>query len=106
MKSTNIKIAFDCDDTLISDGDQLIKENVDLAIKLSQMGCDIILWSQAGAERAKETLTTIQSWLSGFTSLQLEWKILEKGSIPVDISFDDEVVTHGLLNIKVPRSQK
>jgi len=85
---TKLKVAFDCDDTLITwleNGRAVPDWNI---IKLmrwfQENGHDVIVWSGGGVDYAKE-------WVEKFN---LYWpgndpRVIEKGSEVVDLAIDD-----------------
>ena len=92
-----IKIAFDVDGTLIKqnrDGLDIPHYKVIYLLRLLREILDvdsIYIWSGSGFDYAKR-------WKE---KLDLPGHVIVKGSIPVDIAFDDEEVNLGKVNIKV-----
>lgn len=95
-----LTIAFDVDDTLIVpavatgfDRDTPNYDTVSLFKWFQAQGNRMIIWSGSGVDWAK-------TWAE---KLGLECEIHVKGSVPVDIAFDDCDVTLGTVNVKVKR---
>ena len=89
-----IKIAFDIDGTLIDivgDSPRYDIINMLLNFSKSTYNTEIYIWSGGGLDYAER-------WKY---KLGLPGKVIEKGSIPVDIAFNDELVTLGKVNIQV-----
>lgn len=78
-----IKIAFDVDGTLIHQDGPLENtpryEIIQMFTVFKSLGNEMYIWSGGGVEYAEE-------WAQ---KLGLDAKIIEKGSIPVDIAVDD-----------------
>ncbi|MDR0462767.1 MAG: hypothetical protein LBG64_00920 [Pseudomonadales bacterium] len=93
-------VAFDVDDTLIipsvaSGGRDCPNYETIAILKWFQaQGCKIIVWSGSGCDWAK-------TWAEKLDLAPCE--IMVKGSIEVDIAFDDCDVTLGKVNVKVKR---
>jgi len=91
----NIKVCFDIDGTLIHQGwqkeDTPRYEIVDLFHHFERLGCDMYAHSGGGIDYC-------QRWIE---KLGLTAKVVEKGSLKADITFDDMPVTIGKVNIKV-----
>lgn len=90
--------AFDVDNTLIDDDENPREQVVQLFVLLQRFGCRMVIWSGNGVEYATR--------IAG--QLELDAKILEKGSIQPDITVDDVDMftrisekTLGRVNIKV-----
>ena len=93
-----LKIAFDCDDTLIIPsvvyGRDIPNYKVIAVFKwFQEQGNDMIIWSGSGCDWAK-------TWPE---KLGLRARIIRKGSERVDLAFDDCDVDLGKINIKVKR---
>lgn len=95
-----LTIAFDVDDTLIVprvatsfDRETPNYETIALFKWFQSQGNRMVIWSGSGCDWAK-------TWAD---KLGLEAEIHRKGSIPVDIAFDDCDVELGTVNVKVKR---
>jgi hydroxymethylpyrimidine pyrophosphatase-like HAD family hydrolase len=95
MEAPEITVAFDVDGTLIHQigprEDTPRYEVIALFHILQKAGCNMIIWSGDGVGYA-------QRWME---KLGLEAKILEKGCGEPDITFDDEIVILGKVNIRI-----
>lgn len=92
----SLVVAFDVDGVLLAERDnQPRAEFVALATLFHKLGQRVVIWSQAGEERAREASVLCD----------LPWaELAEKGAVPVDVTLDDEVVTYGkVANILVRR---
>lgn len=96
-----LTVAFDVDDTLIVprvatgfDRETPNYETISLFRWFQSQGNRMIIWSGSGCDWAK-------AWAE---KLGLECEIHRKGSIPVDIAFDDCDVKLGTVNVKVSRT--
>lgn len=93
------KIAFDVDGTLIRQNEDGLDvpryDTLSLLLGLHDIdpGVQIIVWSGSGEGYAKRW--TERLGIHKFTT------VVTKGSIEVDIAFDDQEVTLGKSNIKV-----
>lgn len=90
-ENSNIVVGFDVDGTLI---DLLSRPRYDVisAFKFfKSINCKMIIWSGGGLDYAR-------NWAR---KLGLDATIINKGSMKVDIAFDDEDVELGEINIKV-----
>ena len=89
-----IKVAFDVDGTLLTEGSEPQTprfEVIQLFLLLQSFGCEVSIWSHAGVIHAKNASDT----------LGLNARIIEKGAEFVDISIDNQDVKLGKVNIKV-----
>jgi len=100
MSTNKLTVAFDVDDTLIipsvvtGNRDIPNYDTITLIKWFQDNGHDVIIWSGSGVDWAK-------SWAE---KLGLEpVQIAVKGSIPVDLAFDDCDVKLGTVNVKVKR---
>lgn len=100
-KTQQLTVAFDVDDTLIVpavatgfDRDTPNYETIALFKWFQSQGNRMIIWSGSGVDWAK-------TWAE---KLGLDAEIHVKGSVPVDIAFDDCDVTLGKVNVKVKRT--
>lgn len=88
-------VAFDVDGTLIEqigEKEDTPRYHVIQLFKLFEsLGCEMIIWSGGGVDYADR-------WAQ---KLGLDAKIIEKGSIKVDIAFDDMQVNLGKVNVVV-----
>ncbi len=98
---SKLTIAFDVDDTLIVpavatgfDRDTPNYDTIALFKWFQSQGNRMIIWSGSGVDWAK-------TWAE---KLGLEAEIHVKGSVPVDIAFDDCDVKLGTVNVKVKRT--
>ncbi len=92
----SLVVAFDVDGVLLAEQDNQPRvEFVALATLFHRLGQRVVIWSQAGEERAREAQVICD----------LPWADLaEKGAVPVDVTFDDEAVSYGrVTNILVRR---
>lgn len=93
-------IAFDVDGTLIVKspwGDDVPNYPIIMLMAaFSQMNCKIYVWSGSGVDYAKRW--TEKLGMAG------EVEVIAKGSMQVDVAVDDEDVTLGKVNLKVPPS--
>lgn len=93
------KVAFDIDGTLIrmnDDGENVPRyDTLQLLIGLHDIShsTQIFVWSGSGVDYAKRW--TERLGIHKFVS------VIAKGSVEVDIAFDDEEVTLGKVNIQV-----
>lgn len=89
------KIAFDVDGTLIHQVGELTDtpryDIIQLFKLLEAADCEMYIWSGGGIDYAER-------WAE---KLGLKAHVIGKGSIVPDISFDDEEVTLGKVNIRV-----
>lgn len=94
-----LKIAFDVDDTLITKSH--IGVDIPKLHTVVVMGMlmdmiedlEVYVWSGSGVEYA-------QRWAEKL-GIDHEVTVVAKGSIEVDIAFDDQEVTLGTVNVKV-----
>lgn len=96
-----MRVAFDIDDTIlvpsVAHGFGMDTPNYDTiaVFKWFQaQGNDMILWSGSGPDWA-------QTWGEKFGLMP--FTVYPKGSVPVDIAFDDCDVKLGTVNVKVKR---
>ncbi len=87
------RIAFDVDGTLIDlSTDQPKVSVIRLLESFNQMEkCQVFVWSGGGTDYAK-------MWLN---RLGVNAMVIEKGSIDMDVCFDDEEVALAKVNIRV-----
>lgn len=90
-----MKIAFDVDGCLIDYDDAPRYDVIDLFRWFKNHGWDMYIWSGGGLPYADH-------WMR---RLGLQATVIEKGSIQVDITVDDEVVLLGVVNIVCPISK-
>lgn len=97
-------VAFDVDGTLITFDDQPRRDVMDTLILLSSVcGCEITVWSGGGKEYADVWVRRLflQRYMTNISEKPIH--LSKEGEGPfVDIAFDDEVVTFGKVNIRVP----
>ena len=74
------KVAFDCDGTLWDYDRKPRHEIIDLFRAFEALGCHMIIWSGGGIGYAEQAAR----------NLGLKAQVVVKGSVQVDISFDDE----------------
>lgn len=94
-----MRIAFDVDDTLIKhnhSGESVPKwETIDVMRYFAlNTDAEIIVWSGSGVDYA-------QRWTEKLGIDHYVDKVIPKGSIVVDIAFDDQVVNLGNANVKI-----
>lgn len=88
-------VAFDVDGCLISEtSDQALECVRSMLVELKQLGCYIIVWSGGGEEYAamQGRRIHIDQWVDEYSA---------KGVGYPDITFDDEEVTLGKVNIRI-----
>jgi len=85
IKKSDLKIAFDIDRCLISIKDTPNYNNIDLLWWFARStDFEIYVWSGGGIDYA-------QRWIEKLGLTHCGIKIIEKGSIPMDIVVDDEI---------------
>lgn len=92
-----IVVAFDVDGTLITFDDIPRYDIIKMAHDYIAMGCVVIIHSGGGQDYA-------QQWSEKLGLTQHNVKAFAKGSTDsynIDISYDDEIVTFGKVNIHV-----
>lgn len=94
-----ITIAFDVDQTLITPDFKPIYKNIDLLIKLSEVG-DILVWSGGGKDYAEQWVRKLglEQYVE-FTDIK---NTHCASYYNVQISFDDQEVKLGLINFQLP----
>ena len=90
-----MRVAFDCDGTLIDLKNKPRHEVIDLFRALEALGAEMIIWSGGGVEYAERVRDR----------LGLEARVIPKGTIVVDIAVDDQTVNLGLANILVSEGE-
>lgn len=93
----DLKIAFDCDLTLIDEHDRPIYENINLLLWFVDRGYSVIVWSGGGSD-GEGSYAHMHCRKLGIDELV---RIIPKGSEKVDIAFDDEQVALGQVNVVV-----
>lgn len=86
-------IAFDVDGTLIDENDRPIYQNIDLLLWYVDRGYLVIVWSGGGIDWANLIVRKL--------GLEDIVQVEHKGSMYVDIAYDDEAVEFGEVNIEV-----
>lgn len=94
------RIAFDVDMTLIDEEGQPIVNNVVLLKQLSHYA-DIFVWSGGGTDYVIRRLKEIESWVEGIDITVIPKTLDEGRKYGIDISFDDQEVSLGKVNIQV-----
>jgi len=96
MSNKTIKIAFDVDGTLIHLagmlGDTPRYEIIAIYSNFERLGCDMYVWSGGGIDYATR-------WCEKLGLVHA--KVIAKGSMIMDVVFDDEAVSLGQTNIQV-----
>jgi hypothetical protein len=97
-----MKIAFDIDDTLykiVGIAPRLRQipdyEVIQLLLLLHKFGAEIIVWSGGGVDYAEGIVNKLG--LDGIV------KVKAKGSVKVDLTFDDQDIKLGTLNFWIKR---
>lgn len=97
-----MKVAFDIDDTLwkirkYEGGFDQVPDYglIGVVHWFSQNGDDVIFWSAGGIDYAEKIITKL-----GLNDLG---RVIEKGSIKVDIAFDDCETELGIVDVRVNR---
>ena len=93
-EQTMVKVAFDVDGTLIhqiGEKEDTPRYDVISIFHLLELHCNMFIWSGSGVDYAKR-------WSE---KLGLKAAIVEKGCFTPDITFDDEEVKLGKVNIRV-----
>ena len=90
-----MRIAFDCDYTLIGENNEPRYEVIDLFRWFEKQGWEMIIWSGGGIDYAKH-------WAE---KLGLKAKIIAKCSEKVDICIDDEM-DEGALDNELDKTAK
>lgn len=90
MKTT---IAFDVDGTLITFDDTPCYDNIFALKYFVKLGTQVYVWSGGGLDYA-------QHWVNKL-GLDKYVTVIEKGSMLVDICFDDESVSLAKINVRV-----
>ena len=89
-------VAFDLDGTLIHQGGPLNEtpryDVIQLYKLLESFGCTMYIWSFGGTQYAQE-------WAD---KLGLKATIIEKGSVCVDLTVDNEKFYQGIVNLVTP----
>lgn len=91
-----VTVAFDVDGTLISSRDDRALEDVrTLLVTLKRLGCRIVVWSGCGSGYAQMVSRRIHvdHCVDAYA---------DKGVIHADITFDDQEVKLGLVNVRIP----
>jgi hydroxymethylpyrimidine pyrophosphatase-like HAD family hydrolase len=102
--NSKLKVAFDIDGTLIHDErnpricDTPRHEIILIYLMLRDLGCKMYIWSGGGIDYAQRWAEKLG--LMGPTLISAA-TIIEKGSMEMDIVFDDEDVKLGKVNIRV-----
>lgn len=95
MSNEEILVAFDVDGTLIRQGeygeDVPRYKVIELFHHFERLGCTMFIWSGSGVDYAIR-------WAQ---KLGLKASIVRKHSMVPDITFDDEIITIGKVNIQV-----
>ncbi len=99
-----MKIAFDIDDTLykiVGIAPRLRQipdyEVIHLLLLLHKFGANIIVWSGGGNDYAQTIVDKL-----GLTEFVT---VMEKGSIKVDLTFDDQKIKLGTVNFWINREE-
>jgi hydroxymethylpyrimidine pyrophosphatase-like HAD family hydrolase len=91
--NNKLKILFDVDGVLIDHNDKWIYSNIDLLLSFVKLGCQVFVASGGGVDYAS-------MWVRRL-SLEDQVTVIEKGSMEMDVAFDDRDVKLGKVNIKV-----
>lgn len=89
----NFTVAFDTDLTLIDHQDRPLYKNIAILLYFVDLGYKVYAWSGGGMDYCERHMRRL--------GLEEKVEVIAKGSILVDIAFDDEIVKLGKVNIVV-----
>lgn len=92
-------VAFDVDGTLVDGDAQSLEDVRSLLILLKRMDCKIVVWSGGGTDYAAMMARRIH--VDRFVD-EYRAKAQYGGPDLPDITFDDEDVTLGRVNVRIP----
>ena len=94
MKNRQKVVAFDVDGTLIDEDDVLRADVLDILLDHHSKGDTIVVWSGGG-------VTYARTWVSRLRLTKYVDAVAAKGSLDVDVAYDDQPVKLGKENFIV-----